>query len=113
MTIDAAPAAAHPADLDAAFRYARRGGVTLRYAPSVDALTILYGQDAQDTEVHTVELDEARCMDYSDDGRILSVEVLGASREVYLYGIPRAADVAAALAELGLPARSAEAAESA
>jgi hypothetical protein len=82
----------------------RARGVTLRYAPGIDALTILYGQAAPDAEVHTVELDDHRCMDYSDDGRVLSVEVMGASRGVYLYDVPRAADVAAALVDLGLPA---------
>ena len=89
---------------DPAFRYAAHGGVTLRYAPDIDALTILY---AEGTVLHTVELDEQSYLDYSDDGRILSVEVLGTGQGVSLYGIPRAADVAAALAELGLTARAA------
>jgi uncharacterized protein YuzE len=97
-------------ELDSAFRYAAHGSVTLRYAPGEDALTILYGQGAV---LHTAELDDGRFLDYSDDGRILSVEVLDASRGVDLDGVPRAADVAAALTELGLPANTPEASESA
>jgi uncharacterized protein YuzE len=83
------------------FRYAAHGHVTLQYAPSIDALTILY---AGGQALHTADLGGERYMDYSDDGRILAVEVLGAGRGVDLDGIPSAADVAAALAELGLPA---------
>jgi uncharacterized protein YuzE len=86
------------------FRYAAHGHVTLQYAPSIDALTILY---AGGQALHTADLGGERYMDYSDDGRILAVEVLGAGRGVDLDGIPRAADVAAALAELGLPAEPA------
>lgn len=55
-------------DADPAFRYAAHGGVTLRYAPDDDALTILYGQGQV---LHTVDLDERRYLDYSDDGRVL------------------------------------------
>jgi uncharacterized protein YuzE len=73
---------------------------TLRYRPAVDALYIRY---AEGEHCFTAEVGDEVYLDYSKDGRVLGIEVLGASAGIELDALPFAGEVAQALHALGLP----------
>jgi uncharacterized protein YuzE len=76
----------------------------------VNSLRVEYSSEADAAYVYlaegeycfTASLDDDRHLDYSTDGRILGLDLMFVGRGVLLHGLPRAADVAAALHSVGI-----------
>ena len=79
------------------------GALDVTYDPEADAAYVGFSRaDAS----RQARLDDARIIDYADDGSIVGVEILSPSRGIDLDGIPRGREVADALTALGFVVRS-------
>ena len=77
--------------------------MNVSYDATADAAYISFA-DLPPTRQET--LDDSRILDFAADGSLVGVEILSPSLGVDLAGVPRAAEVAAAIQELGFELRS-------
>ncbi len=87
-------------DVEAGMRVQEFGTLEVSHDPSADALFIRL---AHGKYHFTAELDEDRFLDYSKDGVILGVEILGVSEGISMEGLPRCEEIAHALEAMGIP----------
>ena len=74
----------------------------IEYDRRVDAAYVAFSAS---TAARQEKLDDARIIDYDDDGTVVGVEFIAPSLGIDLTGVPRAAEIAREARKLGLPVR--------